>query len=89
MSKTLFPSLILKKPAHCVKAAGPNFATLERDFLFLNLPFSSLYLTIFSATVFDTPETYCKRDIVAVFTFTPTLFTVSSTTPVNASSSFF
>ena len=89
LSSGFLPSVILKNPAHCVKAAGPNLETFKSSFLFSNFPCSSLYLTMLFATVLLIPETYFKRDGVAVFKSTPMLLTASSTTPVKLSSSLF
>ena len=46
-------------------------------------------MTIFFATALLIPEIYSSREADAVFKSTPTLFTQSSTTPDNASLSFF
>ena len=77
------------KPAHCLNAAGPNFATFSNSFLSLNSPFSSLYATIFLLTALLIPATYCNKDGVAVFKSTPTELTASSTTAVKLSDNFF
>ena len=53
------------------------------------MPFSSLYSTIFFASVLLIPETYCSNGADAVFKSTPTLFTQSSTTPESVVSNFF
>ena len=44
---------------------------------------------MFFAIVPFIPDTYDNSDGVAVFTSTPTLLTLSSTTPVRLSASFF
>ena len=44
-------------PAHCSNVLGPNFFTFLSSFLLENSPFSSLYLTMFPATVFEIPDT--------------------------------
>ena len=55
----------------------------------MNLPFASLYATIFLARVLFTPDTYSSKAADAVLRSTPTMFTLSSTTPPKDSSSFF
>ncbi len=60
LSRTLSPSVIRKKPAHCSNAFAPSFGTFKSSFFVLNLPFSSRYVIMFFETVLLIPATYAK-----------------------------
>src|SRR2546427_555047 len=68
-----------RKPAHCSKVFSPRRATFSRSLRRLNGPLSSRCRTMFSATVADRPDTRDRSAAEAVFTYTPTAFTQSST----------
>ena len=85
ISKSSFPPRILRNPALCSKAFGPNLATFKSSFRDLKAPFSSRKATIFLAIVLLIPEMQERREAEAVFKSTPTLFTQSSTTLFNCS----
>ena len=75
LSKIFSPSGITKKPAICSYALGPTPLTFKISFLFLKLPFSFLYSTIFLATVFLIPEICESNAQEAVLILAPTLLT--------------
>ena len=83
------PLVILKKPAHCSYAFGPNLLTFNKSERVLKGPLSSLYLTIFSAIVELIQETYYSKDGDAELTSTQTILTQSSTTPPKTVFNFF
>ena len=89
LSSGFSESLTFMNPAHCSYAFGPSFLTLRSSFLEENLPFSSLYETIFFAIDFEIPETCSISETDAVFTSTPTSLTDFSTTWSSDSDSFF
>ena len=88
LSKGLLPC-ILKNPAHCSNALGPNLFTFNKSFLDLNSPLLSRYETILLARVGLIPETYSSKELEAEFKSTPTVLTQFSTTPPNTSFNLF
>lgn len=74
------PPRIRRKPAHCSNAFGPSRGTCLSTSRERNGPFSSRWLTMFSASDDVMPETRVSSGADAVFTSTPTAFTQSSTT---------
>ena len=84
-----WPDIILKNPTANSYVLFPNLLTFFICSLDVNLPFSSLYFTIFFAKDIDKPETYCNKDGDAVLILTPTWLTTFSTTKSNCSVSFF
>ena len=79
LSRGLADSGILRKPAHCSKAAGPRRGTFFSWLRLVNAPFCRLYSTMFFASVGPSPLTYVNRCWLAVLRFTPTEFTQLST----------
>src|SRR5699024_10387841 len=88
-SNGFLPLGIGRKPIACSYVFAPSLGTFFNCVRLEYKPFSSRYFTIFSATVFDNPATYCNNDADAVFAFTPTRFTAVSTTNDKESDNFF
>ena len=89
MSKGFELSGIFKKPAHCSKDLGPIPLTFFNCSLSVKIPSASRRAIIFFAREELTPETYFNKETLAVFKFTPTLFTTEPTTASSSSLNFF
>ncbi len=77
-----------RNPAHCSNAFGPSRGTFSSALRLRNGPAASRRATIAPASPSLMPDTRASSGTDAVFTFTPTAFTQSSTTASSERDSF-